>query len=197
MSAASPRVRPPDPLLLERRWHDAGMPGPVAAVPIPGGAEDGVVGMVTEASCHHTVEAARRLAVGGPFRPAVVQFGGLLRTATGTPHRAGMARTLAVGHAATDGPDAHRTLADRIAARCRVPTVRVDLRVGDDPVHVAPEDLVLVVHGPEHDRWDVVDALLGRGAEVAATAPVRHDGRDLGGVVWARRRIRAGVRPLR
>ncbi|MCD2190200.1 hypothetical protein [Actinomycetospora soli] len=177
----------------ERVWRGSGLTGRFAAVHVPG--EDGTatIGLVAASGGVATVEAVRRLDRDGPLRPAVVQFGGLVTTASGDPRRGATARALTAARGAGDGPDPHRTLADRLGGRCPGPTVRLDLRAGDDPVRAAREGLVIVLHGPDHDRWDAVHALLGLGAVVVGTAAVR-DG--TGGVVWGRYGTRRPGQPV-
>lgn len=167
---------------VERAWRAAGLDGRFAAVEVPGDGGRPDLGLVTASCTVGTVENVRRLDVDAALRPAVVQVGGLAVGPDGAPRRRAMGRALTTARPTTDGADPHRALADRIAARCPAPTVRVDLRAGDDPVHAPREGLVLVLHGAAHDRWDLVHALLGRGAAVVGTATLR----DGAGVAWAR-----------
>ncbi|WP_433800218.1 hypothetical protein [Actinomycetospora sp. CA-084318] len=161
---------------VERVWRAAGLLGRCAAVEVPTDTGRTGLGLVTASTSVATVESVRKLAVPEALRPAVVQVGGLPAS------RPTLARALTTGRR-TDGPDPLRCLAERIAVRFPVPAVRVDLRLGDDPVHAARDGLVVVLHGPGHDRWDAVHAVLGLGAAVAGSALAR-DG--AGGVVWGR-----------
>lgn len=201
------------PLDVERSWRAAGLTGPAAAVPVPDDVLGHEIGLVTAGLDDAAVALARRLLEEGPRRPGVVELGGYTATATGKPQRTAMGRRLAAGRcAASAAPDAedratiralgaHTRLADTLTERLpgASPAIRVDrLREpGSGPAErrrdlaaattAATDDApLLVVHGPDEDRWDLVAALREAGAAVVGVAVVRAGRRDLGGVVWAR-----------
>ncbi|OZM71250.1 fatty-acid--CoA ligase [Amycolatopsis antarctica] len=80
------------PLDLERRWRAAGLSGRFAAV---GVTEPDLGQEIALIVTDQPVDRVRTVCEHGEPRPAVVQFGGLLATATGKPQRTAMGRRLA------------------------------------------------------------------------------------------------------
>ncbi|MFD7506351.1 class I adenylate-forming enzyme family protein [Streptomyces sp. NPDC059850] len=84
------------PLDVERMWHEAGLPGRFAAVPVAEAALGHEVGLVADGPPADTLDAVRAVCERSAVRPAAVRWGGFLATATGKPQRTAMGRTLAV-----------------------------------------------------------------------------------------------------
>ncbi|MEU1802418.1 class I adenylate-forming enzyme family protein [Streptomyces sp. NPDC019937] len=84
------------PLDVERTWHDAGLRGRFAAVPVAEAALGHETGLVTDGPPAGTLDAVRTVCERAAVRPAAVRWGGFLATATGKPQRTAMGRTLAV-----------------------------------------------------------------------------------------------------
>jgi len=84
------------PLDVERMWHEAGLRGRFAAVPVAEAALGHEVGLVAEGLPADTLDAVRTVCERAAVRPAAVRWGGFLATATGKPRRTAMGRTLAV-----------------------------------------------------------------------------------------------------
>ncbi|MFF4478978.1 class I adenylate-forming enzyme family protein [Streptomyces sp. NPDC001520] len=84
------------PLDVERMWHDAGLRGRFAAVPVAETTLGHEVGLVTDEPPGTTLDAVRTVCEQAAVRPAAVRWGGFLATATGKPQRTAMGGTLAV-----------------------------------------------------------------------------------------------------
>jgi acyl-CoA synthetase (AMP-forming)/AMP-acid ligase II/SAM-dependent methyltransferase len=81
------------PLDLERRWRSQGMAGTFVAVPVPEHTLGHEIGLVMESD---EIERVEPVMSGKGIRPAAVQSGRFLATATGKPQRTRMGRGLAV-----------------------------------------------------------------------------------------------------
>ncbi|MFD5391682.1 class I adenylate-forming enzyme family protein [Streptomyces sp. NPDC127074] len=84
------------PLDVERMWHDAGLRGRFAAVPVAETTLGHEVGLVTDEPPGTTLDAVRTVCEQAAVRPAAVRWGGFLATATVKPQRTAMGGTLAV-----------------------------------------------------------------------------------------------------
>lgn len=84
------------PLDVERTWHETGLRGRFAAVPVAEAALGHEVGLVADGPPADTLDAVRTVCERAAVRPATVRWGGFLATATGKPQRTAMGRTLAV-----------------------------------------------------------------------------------------------------
>jgi long-chain acyl-CoA synthetase len=84
------------PLDVERMWHETGLRGRFAAVPVAEAALGHEVGLVADGPPADTLDAVRTVCERAAVRPAAVRWGGFLATATGKPRRTAMGRTLAV-----------------------------------------------------------------------------------------------------
>ncbi|AQW48646.1 class I adenylate-forming enzyme family protein [Streptomyces violaceusniger] len=84
------------PLDVERMWHDAGLRGRFAAVPVAESTLGHEVGLVIDEPAATTLDAVRTVCEQAALRPAAVRWGGFLATATGKPQRTAMGGTLAV-----------------------------------------------------------------------------------------------------
>ncbi|RNG34177.1 class I adenylate-forming enzyme family protein [Streptomyces botrytidirepellens] len=89
------------PLDVERTWHDAGLRGRFAAVPVAEATLGHEVGLVADGPPGDTLDAVRTVCERAAVRPAAVRWGGFLATATGKPQRTAMGRTLAVRRIST------------------------------------------------------------------------------------------------